>query len=82
MTVTQRELFQAEAAGGGRSQAARILAELEARRGHWVPMPELWRVSGAMAVHSRIAELRGRGHAIEHRNEHQDGVVKSFYRLI
>lgn len=46
------------------SQASKILAHLAERRGQWVPMPELWRVSGAFAVHSRIADLRKAGHDV------------------
>lgn len=46
------------------SQASKILALLLDRRGQWVPMPDLWRVSGAFAVHSRVADLRKAGHHI------------------
>jgi hypothetical protein len=71
--------FQSRTGGG--TQCDNILAALQSRRGQWVPMTDLWRASGAFAVHSRIADLRKRGHAIEHRNEHHEGVVHSFYRL-
>lgn len=47
------------------TQADKILERLQRTPGEWVPMPELWEVSGAFAVHSRISELRARGHAIE-----------------
>jgi hypothetical protein len=47
------------------TQADRILARLALTPGQWVPMPELASVSGAYAVHSRIADLRAAGHAIE-----------------
>ncbi len=79
MNATQME-FQRR--NGGASQCDRILAALEQARGEWVAMTDLWRVSGAFAVHSRVADLRKRGQAIEHKNERQaDGVVHSFYRL-
>lgn len=79
MNATQREF---RAANGGASQCDRIQAALEQARGEWVAMTELWRVSGAFAVHSRVADLRKRGHCIEHKNARQaDGVVHSFYRL-
>lgn len=69
--------------GNGGSQCDRIEAVLRSRIGEWVPMPELWRASGAMAVHSRISDLRKRGLDIEHRNEVAAGrVTHSFYRLV
>jgi len=60
---------------------ARILAALEYERGHWVPMPDLARIAGAFAVHSRIADLRKRGHRISHMNQKNGRKVWSFYRL-
>ena len=66
----------------GLSQCDRILEHLKYCTGQWVSMPSLAAVSGAYAVHSRIADLRKRGHIIEQRCE-QDGRGKhSFYRLI
>ena len=68
--------------GNGISQCDCILDRLRSDRGEWVPMPELYRVSGAFAVHSRIADLRKRGLTIEHRNERGEaGQVHSYYRL-
>ncbi len=67
------------------TQANVILAELEKHIGQWVPMPHLANVSGAYAVHSRIAELRPRirleGKTIYHRNEQSGRKKQSFYRL-
>lgn len=68
------------------SQANRILARLhEVKRGDdngWVSMPVLVKCSGAYAVHSRIAELRERGHLIANRITYaRNGVRKSWYRL-
>jgi biotin operon repressor len=34
-----------------------------------------------MAVHSRINDLRQRGHRIEHRNERFQKMIHSYYRL-
>lgn len=67
------------------SQAAKILKRLQAAREFdgWVPMPILSDVSGAYAVHSRIAELRKRGHRIENKpGRAQDGTRMSWYRLV
>lgn len=66
----------------GASQNQLILEHLMAHRGSWVPMPQLLRVSGAYAVHSRISDLRGMGYAIMHRNEHKGRTVASFYMLL
>ncbi len=65
----------------GWSQCNAILDRLLRSPGQWVPMPELWRASGAMAVHSRIAELRSRGHLIEHRNLRHGRHILSYYRI-
>ena len=66
------------------SQADKILAELQRRPGVNVPMPDLARVSGAYAVHSRIAELRKRGHVIKNEIDHDPfGPAKhSYFRLL
>lgn len=66
------------------SQAERILARLQAARQFdgWVPMPVLADASGAYAVHSRVAELRNRGHRIQNKvTRQQDGKRLSWYRL-
>jgi hypothetical protein len=65
----------------GRTQCAAILEALAANRGRWVPMPELVATSGSFNVHSRIADLRKRGHVIEQRNARHGTAVHSFYRL-
>lgn len=65
----------------GRTQCEAILAALAVKRGQWVPMPELVATSGSYNVHSRISDLRQRGHEIEHRNEQAGRQIKSFYRL-
>lgn len=43
------------------TQCGAILRRLKRARGRWVSLPELMRVSGAYAVHSRISDLRGDG---------------------
>ncbi len=78
MNTTQIEF---KAAGTGTTQCDKILGALMDRRGEWVAMPDLWRASGAFAVHSRIADLRARGHSIDQRGENVEGVRHSFYRL-
>lgn len=64
------------------SQANAILGALVEHRGSWVAMPLLARLSGSLNVHSRIADLRRRGEQIEHRNERDGRVVRSFYRVM
>lgn len=65
------------------SQANKILARLKSAQGRWVTMPGLSAISGAYAVHSRVAELRKRGHRIENRIEQRDnGTRLSLYRLV
>ena len=66
----------------GTSQCGVILDLLNTVPGGWVAMPILALKSGSYNVHSRIADLRKRGHRIEHKNEHAGKVVKSFYRLM
>lgn len=64
------------------SQCKRILARLSERKGKWVAMPELMRIGKCGPVHSRIADLRRKGHEIEN-DVIQDGRVKhSFYKLV
>ena len=72
--------FTAQSAG--RTQNERVLHCLQEHAPSWVAMPVLWRASGAMAVHSRIADLRKAGHHIEQHSERKDGVVHSSYRLL
>lgn len=76
MTQTEYQRFLL-----GESQTDKVLMLLYEARGEWVSMPSLASFSGAYAVHSRVSDLRKRGHNIEHRNEHSGRVVKSFYRL-
>ena len=69
----------------GASQALLILGRLSATPGEWVSLVDLWQVSGSMAVHSRINDLRQNGYEIEHRNQRPKGEghrIHSFYRLI
>jgi hypothetical protein len=66
----------------GTSQCDLILAALQRHAGHWVELPALYQASGSMAVHSRIADLRARGHIIEQRNQRHGRMVHSSYRLI
>lgn len=65
----------------GVSQCDAILECLSNRKGEWLSMPCLVGYSGSYNVHSRISDLRKRGHRIEHRNEHHGRQVRSFYRL-
>ena len=65
----------------GSSQCAIVLDLLQQAAGEWVSLTTLHVHSGSMAVHSRINDLRQRGHAIEHRNQRVRRMVHSFYRL-
>lgn len=76
-----------EQSGSGVSQADRIFDALLrastecAVADGWVTLPQLVAISGGYAVHSRIADLRKRGHDIEQMSVHRSGKVHSFYRL-
>ena len=69
------------ATGAGTSQCDIILTWLENSRGHWVSMPYLAEAAGCFAVHSRVSDLRKRGHRIEHKNERDGAKIHSFYRM-
>lgn len=69
------------------SQCDRILELLKDRAGKPVPMPELSRVGsgkvgGFCMVHSRVADLRKRGHVIEQSQEWVNGSCHSFYTWV
>jgi len=66
----------------GNSQCDIILESLRLHAGAWVSMIHLHQLSGSMAVHSRIADLRAAGHQIEQRSERKGRMVYSSYRLI
>jgi hypothetical protein len=51
-------------------------------RGQWVAMPDLVLASDSFNIHSRIADLRKRGHTIEQDSKVDGRKVKSFYRLV
>ena len=70
-----------KARGDGVSQANRILRTLLADAGRWVSMVRLWRVSGSMAVHSRISDLRKRGYGITQKSLRVNRVIHSYYKL-
>ena len=69
------------APAAGTSQCARILQRLSETPGEWVPMPVLVKLSGSYVIHSRIADLRNRGHRIDHRNKIIHRQCHSEYRL-
>ena len=78
--MDQREFTQAR---GGATQCELILRRLEMTPNQWVPLPELYAVSGSLAVGVRVADLRHRGHSIAQRSERYKGsrTIHSFYRL-
>lgn len=64
------------------TQTETILKALLDAEGGWVSMPDLWKASGAFAVHSRAADIRKLGHTVENRiEEDADGVKLSWYRI-
>lgn len=65
----------------GTSQCERILEILSTIPGEWVAMPILALKSGSYNVHSRISDLRKKGHVIEQKSAHGKP-EKSFYRLV
>jgi hypothetical protein len=80
-----------ESSGAGLSQADKILLALRVQKSccggmiedtGWLSLPYLVDVSGGYAVHSRVADLRKRGHDIEQMSVHRAGKVHSFYRLV
>ena len=75
---------QYEALGAGHSQCDLILRRLQMTPGTWVPLPELYQVSGSLAVGVRVADLRHHGCVIEQRSERRPGTntIFSFYRLV
>lgn len=79
-----------EQSGAGLSQCDLVLLRLRrafnnAKRYNvpvdWVSLPDLVEECGGYAVHSRVADLRKRGHDIEQMSVRRDGKVHSFYRL-
>ncbi len=77
--MTQTEF---QTTGGGQSQCLIILGELTTRPGQWVSALRLHQICGSLAVHSRINDLRQRGHQIENRVETVNGKRHSSYRLV
>ena len=65
----------------GTTQCAIILARLQKTPGEWVPMVARARIAGGYAVHSRISDLRSRGHIIDHHNLRYGKKIHSYYRL-
>jgi hypothetical protein len=64
------------------SQCDKILAALRDARGQWVAMPDLVMASASFNIHSRVSDLRKRGHVIEQEGKSEGRKVKSFYRLL
>lgn len=79
MNATQLEFLTA---GGATGQNAKLIDYMLARRGRWIPMPELVDHLGSYCIHSRAADARKLGYDIENRRERVDGKVHSYYRLV
>jgi hypothetical protein len=63
------------------SQNDKILARLRETPGQWVAMPDLVLASDSFNIHSRISDLRKRGHTIEQREQRDGRKIHSFYRI-
>ena len=61
------------------SQTATILAHLEA--GNTITPAEAYAMCGSLALHSRIAEIRDRGYAVQKQMHHENGRVWGEYWL-
>lgn len=70
--------------GAEPSQADIVLECLQRRKGRWVAMPKLASISGSMAVHSLVAQLRKKGFNIinDQRTRRDARTRDSFYRLV
>ena len=68
--------------GAATSQNDAILEDLTRHIGEWVPMPLLVEISGGYACHSRISDLRKKGHRIENMVDRSSKPYKSYYRLV
>lgn len=79
MNESQTEFI---ASGASLTQTEKVFATLAANAGNWVGMPHLVEVSGAYAVHSRVADLRRRGYNVENQVDRSTKPFKSFYRLL
>lgn len=65
------------------AQCSLVLAYLLRFKNKWIPMPELAKISGSLNVHSRIAEVRRRGHTILNRvTQGKHNVKCSEYKLV
>ena len=65
------------------SHCQRVLEALQDANGAWVTSEQLYRRLGGMVLHSRIAELRKRGHTIEGRHvPGETGAAGYEYRLL
>lgn len=75
--------LQFAAEQSGKTQEQILLEYLQARPDQWIPMPELVRVCGGYAVHSRISGLRKAGHDIRNATRSGAGNRKmSSYMLV
>ena len=63
------------------TQCQAILRHLQRHRGNWVPLPDLHAISGALAVPTRVSNLRAAGHNIVNRIDSHGRAKFSFYQL-
>lgn len=82
MSKAQAEMTTHPDKKTGASQCDKILAALQSQSGRWVSMPLLSRLSDSLNVHSRISDLRKKGHQIEQATEITTAGKRSYYSLI
>ena len=65
----------------GKSQNQLVLEMLVLAGGEWVSLPDLMRHSGSANVHSRVADLRRRGHDVQWKRTQVGRRIHSWYRM-
>lgn len=66
----------------GKSQNQLVLEMLVLAGGEWVSLPDLMRHSGSANVHSRVADLRKRGHDVQWKRTQVGRRIHSWYRMV
>jgi hypothetical protein len=67
---------------GRQTQTGVILSALRQAAPGWISALELHELSGSLATHSRVADLRKAGFTIQNRTRHERGKCISEYRLV
>jgi hypothetical protein len=84
MDASQRTLMNQStytAQESGKSQNQLVLEMLVIAGGEWVSLPDLMRHSGSANIHSRVADLRKRGHNVQWKRTQVGRRIHSWYRM-